>query len=995
MHAVAHIPGFGLMLLVLAVISARAGEAGNSAQEVLRRAGLDKGICVVLGLPATDGPALVVDLAARSELTVYFQTQSAAEELAVRQAVAKAGLLGNRVFVDRGPWERIQLADNLAGAVWVAPAVQAHVPRAELLRVLHPDGKALVGGDELVKPFPTGVDDWSQPFHGSDNNPQSTDQIARAPYLTQFLADPMFCPMPEVTVAAGGRLFKAFGHIAHRANQNEVLNTLMGINGYNGTILWRRPLREGFCIHRNTMIATPELLYLGDDESCKLLDARTGELADEIVVPDGLGDGKVWKWMSLASRADGGPVLYAMVGGEEIRPKTVPSQAGGLGHWPWSMWEGHDYKNPKTSFGFGRTFVAVDPRNKKVLWDYSEQDYIDGRGVAMKNDRIYYYCPDKFLACLDGRSGRVMWKNSDAELLAAIGPAGPAQNPRQGYATTPYLKCDDKYVYFAGPQRPNLVIASVEDGRLVWQRRDGNLHLVLRDDGFYGIGPGGAKFTYDTWQVVAPMPNRRSCTRATGSVDSVFYRAAEGTMWINTADNAARHIAPMRPPCQDGVVIANGMLYWGPWMCGCPLSFYGHIGLAPAGDFRHSPGTDESRLEPGQGDPQFVRKLAVQAGDWPFGMGDAERRCVTPRAMPDKINRQWTDALPHAGRPTAPVTAGGFVFVGYENGVLRAIDADSGQERWQAYTAGPIYVAPAVWEGRVYAGSGDGRVYAFEAATGRRLWAFRAAPAARRIPVFDKLISTWPVAGGVVVRDGILYAAAGIANYDGTSVYALDAVTGQLKWCNESSGTLSATVKSGISLQGELHLAGDELRFDAGSVYATARFDLATGQCLNEPIDEVASRAATAYYVYYPEYGQFTPLEYDLTDGRTLSYQVLYEGSRHAALTMLKPLQAGANVPVPNWRLQLDPNAKPLRESVWRQSPARKFNAFVVAPNLLLAAGQEGAQAFLTAVRLENGTTFWEEKLPAAPVKGGLASDHAGRILVSLSDGQIRCYGPK
>ncbi|HUT34138.1 MAG TPA: PQQ-binding-like beta-propeller repeat protein [Planctomycetota bacterium] len=991
MPAVARLWTVGLVALLLAAAPAR---AGAEAKEILRRAGLQKGICVVLGLPKADEPALVVDLAAGAELTVYFQTPSAAEELAVRRAAEKAGLLGKRVFADRGPWERIHLADNLAGAVWVAPAAQGKVPQAELLRVLHPEGKALVGEEEIPKPFPAGIDAWSQPFHGPDNNPQSRDQVARAPYLTQFLAEPVFSPMPEVTVAAGGRVFKAFGHIAHRANQNAVLNTLMGINGYNGAILWRRPLREGFCIHRNTMIATPDTLYLGDDESCKLLDARTGELKDQIVVRDGLGDGKVWKWMSLESRGDGRAVLYALVGGAEVQPKTVPSQSAGLGHWPWSMWEGHDYKNPKTSFAFGRTFVAIDPQSKKVLWDHSEQGYVDGRGVAMKDARIYYYCPGRFLACLDANSGKVLWRNSDANLLAAIAPTGRAQNPGQGYSTTSYLKCDDKYVYFAGSQRPNLVVASASDGKLVWQRRDGNLHLVLRADGFYAIGPGGGKLTYDTWQVVAPMPNRRSCTRATGSVDSVFYRAAEGTMWINTADNTAQHIAPMRPPCQDGVVIANGMLYWGPWMCGCPLSFYGHVGLAPAGGFNFRPGADASRLEPGEGDPKAVRKLPVEPGDWPSWMGDNQRRCVTPIAMPDKVKPQWTAALPDAGRATAPVTAGGLAFVGYENGALRALDAAAGQVRWQAFTAGPIYVAPAIWEGRVYAGSADGRVYAFEAATGRRLWAFRAAPAERWIPVLGKLISTWPVAGGVVVRDGVVYAAAGIANYDGTHVYALDATTGKLLWCNDSSGTLSPSVKSGISLQGELYLDGNELRFPAGTVYATARYDLKTGKCLNDPQHQIGSRTATAYYAYYPEYGQFTPLEHDLPDGRTLSYQVLYEGSRQAALAMLRPLKQGAAAPPPNWRLRLKGDATPPRQTAWHLPQGRKFNAFIVAPNLLLAAGQEGSQAFLAAIRLQDGSLLWEEKLPAPAVKGGLASDHQGRILLSLSDGRTVCFAP-
>ena len=74
----------------------------------------------------------------------------------------------------------------------------------------------------------------------------------------------------------------AFGHIAHKANQNKWLNTLICANAYNGTILWRRPLSPGFMLHRNTMIATEDALYLGDHESCKVFDGETGEIRDEI-----------------------------------------------------------------------------------------------------------------------------------------------------------------------------------------------------------------------------------------------------------------------------------------------------------------------------------------------------------------------------------------------------------------------------------------------------------------------------------------------------------------------------------------------------------------------------------------------------------------------------------------------------------------------------------------------------------------------------------------
>ena len=56
--------------------------------------------------------------------------------------------------------------------------------------------------------------------------------------------------------------------------------------------------------------------------------------------------------------------------------------------------------------------------------------------------------------------------------------------------------------------------------------------------------------------------------------------------------------------------------------------------------------------------------------------------------------------------------------VGPRSGTVRALDQD-GKPVWKAYTAGPIYYPPAVSNSRVYVGSADGRVYAYEATTGR------------------------------------------------------------------------------------------------------------------------------------------------------------------------------------------------------------------------------------------------------------------------------------
>jgi hypothetical protein len=54
-------------------------------------------------------------------------------------------------------------------------------------------------------------------------------------------------------------------------------------------MLWKRELVPGIMVDRNTMIATPTTLYLGDDKSCKLIDAATGEVRGEIVPRDLVG----------------------------------------------------------------------------------------------------------------------------------------------------------------------------------------------------------------------------------------------------------------------------------------------------------------------------------------------------------------------------------------------------------------------------------------------------------------------------------------------------------------------------------------------------------------------------------------------------------------------------------------------------------------------------------------------------------------------------------
>ena len=995
-HRMAQRWGTGCGWLLVVLFAARLVAAADTAVDaMLKQIGTERGVTVVIGLPAAGSEALV-GLVQSSELTVYFQSSDAAQVASVRAAAESAGLLGRRLFVDAGDPRSIQMVDNLADAILVAPGAADQVTDAELLRVLAPRATAFVGGRRLTKPVPEGIDEWSHPYHGPDNNPQSNDQLVRGRFRTQFISDPKFSPMPEQTVVAGGRIFKAMGHIAHKANQNAMLNTLLCVNAYNGTILWKRPLSPGFMIHRNTMIATADALFMGDHESCKVIDARTGKVRREITVSEKLTDGPVWKWMGLQ-----GNVLYALVGNPEVKVETLRSVKRGLGHWPWGMWKGHDYKDLRTAFGFGRTLVAVDPKSGKLLWHYRDEEFLDARAVCLKNNRLYCFCAEKFLACIDATNGKLLWKNSDKDLLAAVGPNFKAQHYITGYATTCYMKCDTERVFFAGPQRTKLVVASATDGHLIWSHPVGNLQLVLRKDAIYAAGPqktNGSRLDYQTGKVLSTFPARRACTRATGCADSIFYRASGGTVRVMTETNTATHIAPMRPPCQDGVIVSNGHLYWGPWMCGCQLSLYGNIALSAVGSAADRP-VNESDLHRGalvvHADTAQVRPLGARPGDWTSYRADKERSDATSVRLPGDVQLDWTADICAGELPTAPVAAGGLVFVADRTGAVRALDA-TGKLVWKRHTGGPIYYPPTIAQDRLYVGSADGRVYAFEAVSGRPLWTYRVAPRDRRILVFGKLVSPWPVAGGVVVDRQTVYAAAGITHYDGTYVVALDALTGKLKAFNNTSGTLSEQVDSGISLQGTLKVIDGELRFLGGGVYETARYDLKTLKCLNTPKDQVTSQFRTAFYPYYPSYGKYVSLEHVCSDGNTLCYDAAYEGSNFSKLALETPLPAGAAKRKKDAAREfLRRSGRKVPDSVWRDGSDRRFTSFVVAGDRLLAAGhpdKDPRAAFLMALRVQDGTQQWLHKLPADAVKAGIAVDHSGRVFVAVENGQLLCF---
>ena len=991
--------------------------ASEHNERILEKIGVKRGICAILGDTKCE---LALKLAEETELLIYVQLPLDDDVEAARREIDAAGFYGTRIYVEKGGLKRIHLADNLADAV-VAVGKSTGISEAEALRVLCPQGKALIGEKELVKPFPEGIDDWSHLYHGPDNNPQSKDKVARAPYLTQFLAQPYYAPLAQAAVASAGRVFKAFGNIAFHKREEAYLNSLVAFNGYNGTIVWIRRLTPGVMIHRNTMIATPDTLYVGDDKSCKLIDTVTGRLKDEIIPPVKIAGGTFWKWMALE---DG--ILYALLGEQEQKDPVVRQRRKAHG-WPWNPLS-KGFNQPENPWGFGRNLLAIDPKTKKVLWSHRETQEIDSRALCMKNGRIYIFRYGTFLASLDAKTGGQIWRKTPAnapDLFKAIGEYLHRQDWRTNWRTVAYMKCSDKAIYFAGPMVGKLLAVSTEDGSVLWTNSYNNFQLVLRDDGLYAISGqvdkhNSIRFDPLTGQVLTEIATRRrGCTRPTGSVDSILYRADGGTVRLDVAGKQPLWISPMRAQCHDGVTIANGLLYWWPSPCDCQNTIYGVTCLGPASDFDFSrKATEAERLEKGSADSTKVASLLQSPADWPTFRANNTCNATGQSLISKNSQRLWWFTPKNRFTPTASVTAGGLVFLGGSDGIVRALDATTGDIRWRAFTGGAIRMPPTIWNGRAFVGSGDGWIYSFEAKTGRLLWRFRAAPQQRKIPVYGSLLSTWPVASGVLVEDGIAYFAAGILDYDGIHVYALDAVTGKIKWQNNTSGHLEPQAHTGVGVQGHMLINDGRLYLAGGTSVSPAVYDIRTGKCLNDPagLKECVAQATRGRELYlvadevvvagkplyadpdYPVYS-FSVTNKMLHTSADQRDIVWINNKKIMCFNRIDKELLNNCVSDPKTRGtyadkgwgKFDIPDKPLWEYDCQDSVAfaRCKNAVLLASIPSAGAPNIGAIDISSGKRLQG----WWQSLAATPVSWGLAVDGKGRVMVTLEDGQVMCFG--
>ena len=140
-------------------------------------------------------------------------------------------------------------------------------------------------------------------------------------------------------------------------------------------------------------------------------------------------------------------VLYAMAGDKGGKAKVIKGDRN-FGGWSWAdLSEGY-YTKPRIPWGFGNKVAAYKLDDKRVLWEHTEDTPIDSRALAMRDEKLFVYCPTSHLRSLNTETGDTEWTNSSYETLNLI------EEPGRGLTSTQQLSPPTKDTLRVTSQRP-------------------------------------------------------------------------------------------------------------------------------------------------------------------------------------------------------------------------------------------------------------------------------------------------------------------------------------------------------------------------------------------------------------------------------------------------------------------------------------------------------------------------------------------------------------
>ena len=798
----------GLVLVVSLVPGARA-----VAEDLTDALGVKGGFVVCVGC-GEDGKRLAA-LGAEDGFVVQGLSYCPVVVETDREELKASGVYG-KVSVGLFNGRQLPYVDRLVNLLIISD--RANLSAHEIRRVLVPGGLALIkAGQELSglktapvgtldgwkafrKPRPKEIDEWTHFLHDAQGTSVSQDLIAGHPKGLRWTGGPLWSRSHEHTsslqamVSAAGRVFYVMDEGPIESIQLPCQFFLTARDAFNGTVLWKRPLRNWFnalyplksgpsWLPRR-LVAVKDRVYLspgvGQDLIC--LDAATGKTvcsfsntasSFELIVSDGI--------VFAAVDPERQPVDY-----NQQHPDCWKERDRASKLWGWSRAQGV------------RVVKALQAETGKLLWE---------RQLPVAPITL---AADSRMVCLyDGMAVIALNRNTGAELwntpvsrskLIGTGDGGPR------------LVIHQDYVLFSPMKQ--IFTLSAKTGEMLWSIKDKprSGHFSLED--FYVIDD-------KVWAL--QRKNRGAFTTyglATGNrlaeysnpIESFYIhqrcypgRATQrfqlppimGTPVYDMAENTWSNNHWFRGGCVYGIMPANGMVYATPNACACYYQsrLNGFNAVAPEPQPAKALPVEE-RWVKGPALGKHDGRAQYQASEWPTFRHDNGRSGYARTNVPADLKQSWKREF--NTKISQPTVAGGRLFLSaVDEHRVHALDAASGREIWCFVADGRVNSSPTIYQGLAIFGCADGCIYALNTADGELAWKFSAAPNKRRLMSYGQPESVWPLPGSTLIQDNRLYCVAGRSMFldGGLRMLILQPDTGKLLYENVMDNRIPGTEK--------------------------------------------------------------------------------------------------------------------------------------------------------------------------------------------------------
>ncbi|MBM4031904.1 MAG: methyltransferase domain-containing protein [Planctomycetes bacterium] len=800
---------------LLLAAAAAASAAEPSARDILDATGVKGGLIVHLGC---GNGTLTAALAGqgRPAYIVHGLDPDPTNVEKARAHVRSLGLYGKAAIERLGRSLALPYTDNLVNLI--VASGECRVPNEEILRVLAPNGVALIGGKKTVKPRPKEIDEWTHALHDASNNAVANDALVGPPRHLQWVSGPRWARSHDqlsstsAVVTSGGRIFAIIDEGPIAAVALPPAWFLVARDAFNGVLLWKRPIGPWENHLRGFRSGPPELsrrlvaigdrvfVTLGYGKPVTALDAATGET---LKTYEGTEGTREILWHE-------GTLLLAVAETDAKHAAEPGKQVG-----EWLFWPEHEKAEP------AKHLLALKAETGEGLWRKPDAELggLMPMTLAAAGDKVFYQSTSA-VVCLDAASGRELWRTPRPTPLARPAWSAPTLVVHGGIvysadrgrpAPSPKAKEEpdpkglQRTVSSRGGMAPvgELIALSAETGKELWRttcRECYNAPADLlvaggrvwtgdlvnnKDPGITAArdpATGEAKLKREpdpTQWTVGMFHHRCYRNKATGRY---LLLGRAGVEFLDTATGALTPHHWVRGACQYGIVPANGLLYAPHHACACYIQakLTGFNALSATRSALR-PGGERLERGPAYGADDRRQMTDDRAGEWPTYRHDAARSGSTPSTVPGELKPAWEAAL--GGRLAPPVVADGRVFVASTDvHAVHCVHADSGKPLWSFTAGGRVDGPPTIAGGLALFGSADGYVYALRTSDGALAWRFRAAPHDLRTVAYDQIESIWPVHGSVLVEDGVASFAAGRSSFldGGIRLCRLDAKTGKL-----------------------------------------------------------------------------------------------------------------------------------------------------------------------------------------------------------------------